>query len=200
MGEDLLFFPGGRDVTAGSPPTEVVAAVSPPPHVGRLTFTARGSEYFRIWIVNLLLTLVTVGVYSAWAKVRKARYFRQNTRLDGHAFDYHGRPVAILRGRLMAVVLLTAYTWTFEFSNTAGVVMVAVLCALGPWLLMRAQQFALSNTSYRGLRFGFRANTGEAYLALAPAIGSSATSAPMPCTATRASASRQASPASIGST
>jgi uncharacterized membrane protein YjgN (DUF898 family) len=142
----------------------------PPAHVAALTFTARGSEYFRIWVVNLVLTLVTLGVYSAWAKVRKARYFRQNTRLDGHAFDYHGRPVAILRGRLMAFVLAAAYTWTFEFSNTAGVVTVGVLCAAGPWLLMRAQQFALANTSYRGLRFGFRANAGEAYRMLAPVI------------------------------
>jgi uncharacterized membrane protein YjgN (DUF898 family) len=36
-------------------------------------FRATGSEYFRIWIVNLLLTLVTLGVYSPWAKVRRLR-------------------------------------------------------------------------------------------------------------------------------
>jgi uncharacterized membrane protein YjgN (DUF898 family) len=143
---------------------------APAVQVTAVTFTGRGSEYFRIWVVNLLLTLVTVGAYSAWAKVRKARYFRQNTRLDGHVFDYHGRPIAIFRGRLIALVLLSAYTWTFQFSNTAGLVTVAILCALGPWLLMRAQQFALANTSYRGLRFGFTARTGDAYRALSPVI------------------------------
>ncbi len=145
-------------------------ALDDEPHVVGLTFSGRGSEYFRIWVVNLVLTLVTLGVYSAWAKVRKARYFRQNTRLDGHVFDYHGRPVAILRGRVVAFVLLTAYTWTFQFSNAAGVATVAMVCALGPWLLMRAQQFSLANTSYRGLRFGFRARTGEAYRTLSPVI------------------------------
>jgi uncharacterized membrane protein YjgN (DUF898 family) len=133
-------------------------------------FTGRGSEYFRIWVVNLLLTLLTLGIYSAWAKARRARYLRQNTRLDGHVFDYHGRPVAILRGRLLAAVLLAAYTWMFQFSNTAGVVTVGLLCALGPWLLMRAQQFALANTSYRGLRFGFDARTGDAYRTLLPVL------------------------------
>jgi len=35
-------------------------------------FTAGAGEYFRIWIVNLALTIVTLGVYSAWAKVRRS--------------------------------------------------------------------------------------------------------------------------------
>ena len=81
-------------------------------------FTGRGAEYFRLWAVNLLFTLLTLGVYSAWAKVRKARYFRQNTRLDGHVFDFHGRPVAIFRGRLIALVLFGAYSWAFNFLST----------------------------------------------------------------------------------
>src|SRR5207244_849139 len=45
----------------------------------RLLFTGRGSEYFRIWVVNVLLTVITAGIYSAWTKVRKAKYFAQNT-------------------------------------------------------------------------------------------------------------------------
>ena len=31
-------------------------------HSYAIEFNARGSEYFRIWIVNLLLTLVTLGI------------------------------------------------------------------------------------------------------------------------------------------
>jgi uncharacterized membrane protein YjgN (DUF898 family) len=59
-------------------------------------FRGSGAEYFRIWIVNLLLTIVTLGIYSAWAKVRRLRYFYGNTYLDGHSFEFHGRPLAIL--------------------------------------------------------------------------------------------------------
>jgi uncharacterized membrane protein YjgN (DUF898 family) len=139
-------------------------------HVISVGFTGDGGEYFRIWVVNLLLTLLTLGVYSAWAKVRKAKYFRQNTRIDGHVFDYHGKPTAILRGRLLALVLLGAYTWAFEFSNVAGLVTLAMLCAAGPWLFMRAQQFSLGNTSFRGLRFGFRGDVGEAYWVVFPVL------------------------------
>jgi Zn-dependent protease with chaperone function len=66
-------------------------------------FRATGAEYLRIWIVNLLLTIVTVGIYSAWAKVRRLRYFYGSTALDGASFEYHGKPLAILKGRLITV-------------------------------------------------------------------------------------------------
>lgn len=140
------------------------------PHVARVVFTGSGSEYFRVWVANILLTLLTLGLYSAWAKVRTARYFRNNTELDGHVFDYHGRPAAVFRGRVVALVLLATYSWAFEFSNAVGLSTIAVLSAVGPWLFMRAQQFSLSNTSFRGLRFGFRARPGEAYRTVLPVL------------------------------
>ena len=65
------------------------------------TFTGTGREYFGIWIVNILLTILTLGIYSAWAKVRRTRYFYGNTRLAGASFDYHARPVQILIGRIV---------------------------------------------------------------------------------------------------
>jgi len=89
------------ELMRGEAPASTRAAVVEPnvPAVAhRLRFTGDGREYFRIWIVNLLLTLGTFGVYGAWAKVRKLRYFRQNTLLDGHAFDFHARPLPMLFG------------------------------------------------------------------------------------------------------
>jgi uncharacterized membrane protein YjgN (DUF898 family) len=160
---------------AGPPPADagIDAPREPAPAAAprtRLHFTGEGREYFRIWVVNLLLTLATLGAYSAWAKVRKARYFYQNTRLDGHVFDYHGAPLAILRGRLIALVLLAAYTWSFDISRTVGLVTIAVLCLGGPWLFMKAQQFKFRNSSWRGLRFGFDADLGAAYRTLLPLL------------------------------
>ena len=66
-------------------------------------FHGRAGEYFRIWIVNIMLSIVTLGIYSAWAKVRNKRYFYSNTELDGSSFEYLADPVAILKGRLIAV-------------------------------------------------------------------------------------------------
>src|SRR6201988_318105 len=72
-------------------------------------FTGTAAEYFRIWIVNLFFSLVTLGIYSAWAKVRKRRYFYGSTRLDGDSFDYFARPKAILNGRILAPINLATY-------------------------------------------------------------------------------------------
>jgi uncharacterized membrane protein YjgN (DUF898 family) len=146
------------------------ARLPAPPPSSRMLFTGSGGEYFNIWVVNLLLTLATFGVYSAWAKVRKTRYFYQNTKLDGHSFDYHGAPLAILRGRMLAVVLLVAYSWSFDVSRTVGLATIAVLCLAGPWLFMKAQQFRFRNSSWRGLRFGFDANPAAAYRTLLPLL------------------------------
>jgi uncharacterized membrane protein YjgN (DUF898 family) len=153
-------------VTASEP---AFSAVAEAPR-SRVRFTGAGSEYFRIWVVNLLLTLLTFGVYSAWAKVRKTRYFYQNTHLDGHAFDYHGAPLAILRGRMVAAVLLVAYSWSFDISRAVGLATIAVLCLTGPWLFMKAQQFRFRNSSWRGLRFGFDAQLAAAYRTLLPLL------------------------------
>ncbi len=79
-------------------PTPTLAA----PNAHCVRFTGSGREYFGIWIVNLLLSIVTLGIYSAWAKVRRTQYFARNTELDGARFDYHGDPMYILKGRLIA--------------------------------------------------------------------------------------------------
>src|SRR5690348_8259706 len=86
-----------------------VAAAKPAERTIRLEFTASASEYFRIWIVNLLFTLLTAGIYSAWAKVRKKRYFYGSTRFDGATFDYFASPRAILNGRIIAFVVFVVY-------------------------------------------------------------------------------------------
>ena len=49
--------------------------------------TAKG--YFGIWIVNLILSIITLGIYSAWAKVRRQTYFKSHTELFGASFGYH---------------------------------------------------------------------------------------------------------------
>lgn len=129
----------------------------------RIKFHASGSEYFRIWIVNLLLTIATLGIYSAWAKVRRNQYMYSCTELAGASFEYHGRPLAILKGRIIALVLIGGYNLAFRVSPLAGLVMFVVLAAVMPWLIWNSLKFRLFYTSYRGIRFGFRGSLKSAY-------------------------------------
>lgn len=130
-------------------------------------FTGSGSEYFRIWIVNLLLTLVTAGLYHPWAKVRKLRYLYGNTHLAGHSLDFHGEPGKMLRGTILAGVLFSAYAQAGQFSPLAALVATLVVSALWPLLLRGSLQFRLGHTSWRGMRFAFTGSKGDAVKALA---------------------------------
>jgi uncharacterized membrane protein YjgN (DUF898 family) len=150
--------------------TDQLQNVVPPPLLQsvpagpqRLSFTGSGSEYFKIWMVNLLLTVVTLGIYSAWAKVRRLEYFYRNTRLSGAGFDYHGKPLAILKGRIIAALLFGGYYAAGLISPEASIAAFIVLTLLLPFLIVRSLRFRLYNSSYRGLRFAFAGKTAPAY-------------------------------------
>ena len=144
--------------TALAPPA-AIDPLAPEPFV----FAGDGREYFRIWIVNLALSAITLGIYSAWAKVRRLQYFYRNTRLAGAGFDYHGRPIALLKGRIVAVVMLAAYYGASALSPLAGLAAVGALLLVVPWLAVRSLRFRCYNSSYRGIRFRFHGTTAQAY-------------------------------------
>ncbi len=134
----------------------------------RCRFTGSAGEYFRIWIVNLFLTIVTLGIYSAWAKVRKKRYLYGNTWIGECNFEFHGRPIAILKGRLIAFAAFAAYTAVTHYSTHAGAALALAMLPAVPWLIVRSFAFNAVNTSFRNLRFGFEGTYRAAALAIAP--------------------------------
>jgi uncharacterized membrane protein YjgN (DUF898 family) len=151
------------DESSGPAPSEPTAAAPPVPEPQPLAFTGSGREYFRIWIVNILLSIITLGIYSAWAKVRRMEYFYRNTRLAGACFDYHGKPIAILKGRIVAAVLFAVYYISGYLNPFYGLGAAVVLGLALPYLISRALRFRFYNSSYRGLRFEFLGSTKSAY-------------------------------------
>lgn len=141
--------------------TESSAAM---PRPERAAFTGTGGEYFRIWAVNLLLSIATLGIYSAWAKVRREQYFHGNTRIGGASFGYHALPMAILRGRLIAVAALVAFQVSGLLSILLNWALVIFFFVATPWVIVRALRFRLANTSHRGIRFRFHGTMAEAAL------------------------------------
>ena len=129
----------------------------------QLSFHGSGSDYFRIWIVNMLFTILTLGIYSAWAKVRSKRYFYGNTELAGDRFEYLASPIAILKGRLIAVAALLVYSFSGYISFAASWISFALLLALIPLAVVQSLRFNSSNSSWRGVRFGFDGGHGQAY-------------------------------------
>lgn len=127
------------------------------PKITPVIFTGNTVEYFGIWIVNLLLSILTLGVYSAWAKVRRKKYFYNNTSIEQVGFDYHAKPVAILSGRVIAVALLLLAATNPILQSMVFVLIFIML----PWLVIRGSTFNARNSSHRGLRFDFAGKIGK---------------------------------------
>ncbi|KFI09349.1 DUF898 domain-containing protein [Vibrio coralliilyticus] len=129
-------------------------------------FKGKGGEFFGIWIVNVLLTIITLGIYSAWAKVRTKRYFYGNTYVDSDNFEYHAEPMQILKGRLVAVAVLVIWAVANAFFPAASAALLLVFYVALPWLLWSNARFDAAMTSYRNVHFSFDSSLKDAYVAL----------------------------------
>jgi uncharacterized membrane protein YjgN (DUF898 family) len=121
------------------------------------------SEYFGIWIVNILLTIITLGIYSAWAKVRRMRYFRGSTFLDGYSFDYHARGLQIFLGRFIVFIVISIVNVITTAYPLLGAVTPLIFLALFPFLIVRSLRFNARVTSYRNIRFNFTGTSWGAF-------------------------------------
>ena len=131
------------------------------------TFSGRTGEFFKIWIVNILLTICTAGIYSAWAKVRTKRYFYRNTYINGDSFAYHANPVSILVARLIITVFIVA---VFIVLGDWFYMTPFFLSLFLPWVMVRGFAFSARNSSYRNVRFHFQKKYLLFYLIYSPCI------------------------------
>jgi len=129
----------------------------------RFEFTGKAVEYFSIWIVNVALTILTLGIYSAWAKVRTNQYFYGNTLLDGASFRYLADPKQILKGRIIAFAVFMLYYFASLMSPIVAGGMMAIIMLLVPALIVMSMSFRLRNSAYRNVRFNFDKNFKRAY-------------------------------------
>ena len=128
-----------------------------------LQFNGNAREYFGIWIVNMLLSILTLGIYSAWAKVRSRKYLYGNTELAGRRFDYIARPVSILKGRLIAFTLLVLYLYGDAFWWALPLIIGLLIAITFPWILVRSSAFSAYNSTWSGIRFNFDEDLKKAY-------------------------------------
>jgi uncharacterized membrane protein YjgN (DUF898 family) len=126
-------------------------------------FKGTGGQYFKIWIVNVVLSIITIGIYSAWAKVRRKQYFYGNTRVAGAAFRYLADPVKILKGRIVVFIGFAIYSAANNFLPPAvGFVLLIGFMVIMPWLVVRSMAFNARNSSWRNIRFNFTGTYAEA--------------------------------------
>lgn len=130
----------------------------------RFEFRGDGLEYFKIWIVNILLTIVTLGIYSAWATVRNNRYFYSNLYLNNKNFRYLAEPLTILKGRIIAVLAFIAYSVAAQFMPTLALIFALLLFVAIPFFINQSLAFKHRMSAYQNIQFRFHGNYGEAFM------------------------------------
>ena len=129
-----------------------------------LQFDGSGFEYFKIWIVNILLTIITLGLYYPWAKVRNRRYFCANSVLEGRNFEYHATGKQLFIGYLIAMGLFLTFIIIQNISPVGSGLVVLVFILALPWIIWRSLKFNMRMTSFSNVRFGFDGVLGGAYI------------------------------------
>ena len=131
--------------------------------VQKFEFYGTASEYFGIWIVNILLILITLGLYSPWAKVRRLRYFYGNTAFYNRRFDFTGLPKKILIGRLIALTIWIGISVASKLSYSIASIGALLLYLAIPWLIRATLRFKARNSKFGNSRFYFSGENKEIY-------------------------------------
>lgn len=137
-----------------------------PNYVGqiyRFRFHGQASEYFGIWIVNILLTIATLSLYAPWAKVRRLRYFYNNTEFFHRFFDFTGVPTKILIGRLIGLSIWGIYAVLSYLEMKIAAFGGLFLYLAMPWLVRATLRFTARNSKFGNSRFYFEGTSKEAY-------------------------------------
>lgn len=130
----------------------------------QVEFKGQAGEYFGIWIVNVLLSIVTLGIYGAWAKVRDKKYMYGNTFIADHSFDYHATGKQIFIGRVIVAAVLLGLGVLNAVNPLLYLLGALILFCLIPVIIIRALRFNARVSSYRNVRFDFVGEIGEAFV------------------------------------
>src|SRR5215471_17611866 len=127
-----------------------------------LQYDGRIGQLYGIFVVNLMLTIITLGIYRFWAITRWRRYFWSHMSFQQERFEYTGRGGELFLGFLMALGILIGIglaTWGASYvvhrihpalSVVPIFVLYVVILILASAARFSAQRYRLSRTLWCG--------------------------------------------------
>jgi uncharacterized membrane protein YjgN (DUF898 family) len=139
-----------------------IRALPIPKKLYRFKFHGTGGDLFSIFIMNLLKTIVTFGVYYFWGKVKTRQFVWGQTEFAGDRFGYHGMGLELFLGWMKAaflfgVIVILDYLLELSSHQFIGAILfwTGITCLI-PIAQIGALRYRLSRSSWRGVRFSFR--------------------------------------------
>lgn len=135
-------------------------------------YQGEGGKLFGLYLKNILMSIITLGIYSFWGKVEINKYLFSHINLADRSFGYHATGKEKFRAFVIAIVFFLGV-----FALLGGIGFVAPKVApfiMGvaaiafyfwgiPFVVVGKHQFLLSRTSWSNVRFRFN-GTYKGYL------------------------------------
>ncbi len=147
-------------------PPPLPPAQPPPLSASRILLHADGAELFAMRVLNLLLSLLTLGGYSFWGKAKVRRYVCGQAEYLGDRFAFHGTGRELLWGWMRSLPALgfiflvpniVPLFWQHPYSIVAAqIAAFAALAILWPVARIGAYRYRMNRMSWRGIRFSYR--------------------------------------------
>ncbi len=160
--------------TVFRPPSPAATpAPTPAPAASRhLRFHGPTGSLFGIQAVNVLFTLLTLGIFYFWGKARVRAYLLGQSELERDRFAYHGTGKELLIGFVkgavvfgVPVVALSVLPQVYGAPDAVASALSSLLWLVGlllvPVAMVGSRRYRLSRTSWRGIRFSFRGSVRE---------------------------------------
>jgi len=133
----------------------------------KLSFHGNGQKLFALQIVNILLTVVTLGVYYPWARASYMRYTMSETEFAGNRFAFHGTGFELFKGMILGLIVLGFGYGMFFYLSTAhhpfigSFLFFFYILLLVPFAIHSSMRYRASRTTWRGIHFGYRGDLKE---------------------------------------
>jgi uncharacterized membrane protein YjgN (DUF898 family) len=123
-------------------------------------FRGDGGKYFLICLVNVLLCIITLGIYTPWALMKCRRYIYSNMEVNGQSFSYGVTGGNIFVSLLFFMVIYIAVLVSIVARIPAlAIVLVIAVFVLLPFMVVKGLRYQAVMTSLNGVRFGFSCST-----------------------------------------
>jgi uncharacterized membrane protein YjgN (DUF898 family) len=135
----------------------------------QLSFFGKGGDFFKIKIVNIIFSIVTLGLYYPWAKAKTLSYLYSHTSFEDQPFAFTGTGKEMFKGFIKAFLLIIILYGLFIYSaiskNTFLFLIVYLLfLAIIPIAIHGFYKYRMAKTTWRGIRFGYAGDRTELFV------------------------------------
>jgi uncharacterized membrane protein YjgN (DUF898 family) len=135
----------------------------------RMNFAATGKDFFGIFVVNWLFTILSFGLYYPFARARTMHYLYGETSFEGSRLYFSGTGKEMFKGFIVAIAVIISLNLLFFLCSYNdfywGLLLIYIAYTLLiPIAIHGSMRYRMSRTSWRGIRFGYRGNRKDLML------------------------------------